>query len=110
MVEMKHKILPGQLDLFEGSDRIAKLPVVKLSSQISRIYTIMSDGIWRTARELEHFTGYKQSSIRAQLRNLRKPMYGSHIVEVRLRGPDLHEYKVFKNFDIRVHFSSVVTT
>lgn len=41
---------------------------------------------WKTLQEIEALTGYPQASISAQLRHLRKPQYGSYIVEKRRRG------------------------
>ncbi len=103
------KILKGQLGLFDGPGSITDLPPVYLSQQMAEIYHIMIDGVWRTGKELSHFTGHNYDSILAQLRNLRKSMYGYHLVEVRLRGSGLHEYKLHKNYEVRVGLSSNVT-
>lgn len=40
----------------------------------------MKDGKARTLKEIEDITGDPQSSISAQLRNLRKASFGSHVV------------------------------
>jgi hypothetical protein len=42
-------------------------------------------GSWLTLRELSQLTQYGEASISAQLRHLRKPKYGSHVVEKRVR-------------------------
>jgi len=41
---------------------------------------------WLTLEELAKLTHYPQASISAQLRHLRKPEYGGHVVEKRPRG------------------------
>jgi hypothetical protein len=42
-------------------------------------------GSWLTLRELSQLTQYGEASISAQLRHLRKPKYGSYVVEKRVR-------------------------
>ena len=41
---------------------------------------------WLTLRELAAITRYGEASISAQLRHLRKPAFGGHVVEKRRRG------------------------
>lgn len=64
----------------------AYLDFDRLCGQLKKIYTLMIDGHWRSLAEIENETGEPQASISAQLRHLRKPHYGSHIVEKRRRG------------------------
>lgn len=42
-------------------------------------------GAWLTLAELTKLTHYPPASISAQLRHLRKPQYGAHVVEKRRR-------------------------
>lgn len=42
-------------------------------------------GSWLTLRELSQLTQYGEASISAQLRHLRKPKFGSYVVEKRVR-------------------------
>jgi hypothetical protein len=42
-------------------------------------------GSWLTLRELSQVTQFGEASISAQLRHLRKPKYGSYVVEKRVR-------------------------
>lgn len=42
-------------------------------------------GSWLTLRELSQLTQYGEASISAQLRHLRKPRFGSYVVEKRVR-------------------------
>ncbi len=85
---------------FSGSDYSAMVDKKRLTGQIKRIYALMVDGGWRTLREIETSTGDPQSSISAQLRNLRKIKFGSHVINKRRRGDrtnGLFEYKLLKN-------------
>lgn len=68
----------------------------RLSRQLIRVKEYMRDGEWRTLRELEDALGYPQASISARLRDLRKPRFGSLMVERRRRGEGrgTYEYRV----------------
>ena len=82
---------------FNGSDYDPALDYKRLSGQIKRIYKLMRDGKWRTLSEIETQTGDHEASISAQLRNLRKPQFGSHVVEKQRRGErtsGLFEYRL----------------
>jgi len=71
----------------------------RLTKQHASIRELMLDGVWRTLREIEAATGYASASVSAQLRHLRKPRFGSYIVEKRHRGaPALghYEYRVLR--------------
>jgi hypothetical protein len=69
----------------------------RLTGQIQRVFALMSDGAWRTLREIAEATGDPEASVSAQLRHLRKPRFGSHTVERRRRGVEssgLWEYRL----------------
>ena len=86
-------------DYFSGSNYVPGLDGKRLTGQIKRIYDLMRDGRWRTLSEIEFITGDPQASISAQLRNLRKPEFGSHKVEKRRRGEPTHglwEYRLIE--------------
>jgi len=53
----------------------------RLSKQHERIRDLMQDGNWRTIEEISDITGYPQASVSAQLRHLRKPRFGSFIID-----------------------------
>jgi len=65
---------------FDGSD-IEPCDNTRLTGQILDIYNLMKDGNKRTLRGISDLTGYGESSISAQLRNLRKDRFGSHQIE-----------------------------
>jgi hypothetical protein len=76
----------------------AELDEERLVDQMGRIRDLMlRDGNWRTLDEIAALTLDPPASISAQLRHLRKPKFGSHIVERRRRGEGragLWEYRV----------------
>lgn len=84
---------------FNGSDYIPLFDDERLTGQIKRVYSIMIDGVWRTLSDIEKLTSDPQASISAQLRNLRKPRFGSHTLNKRNRGErenGLFEYQLLK--------------
>lgn len=69
----------------------------RLRSQLGKVFDCMRDRAWRTLSEIQGRTGQPQASISAQLRHLRKPRFGSYIVEKRNRGDrerGLFEYRL----------------
>jgi hypothetical protein len=72
----------------------------RLGAQALRVWKVVSDGRWRTLREIEGATGDPQASISARLRDYRKPEFGSNKMESRRRGDGkrgLFEYRVTPN-------------
>lgn len=72
----------------------------RLSKQSVAIYKLMADGKWRTLSEIAQLLHYPESSISAQLRHLRKPRHGSHVVNKQCRGErsrGLFEYQLVIN-------------
>jgi hypothetical protein len=51
----------------------------------SLMFSARDAGQWLSLAEIEQETGYPSASISAQLRHLRKPKFGGHIVEKRRR-------------------------
>ena len=73
---------------------------VRLTGQLLRVTKLMIDEEWRTLAEVEYITGDPPASISAQLRHLRKPRFGSHVVEKQSRGERIHglwEYRLIWN-------------
>jgi len=58
----------------------------RLNAQTKRVYSLMSDGNWRTLREISAAVGDPEASVSARLRDLRKPKFGAFIVDRRRRG------------------------
>ena len=73
--------------LFKGADFDIFLDYKRLKSQIDRVFGLMRDGHWRTLQEIKtalenRYPGscFPESSLSAQLRNLRKDAGGRHVV------------------------------
>jgi hypothetical protein len=85
-----------------GPAFVATLDGARLRRQRDDIAGLMLDGAWRTLAEIENIfrargVSYPQASISAQLRHLRKPVFGWYLVEKRRRGrgcTGLWEYRV----------------
>lgn len=71
---------------YNGPDYDPALDDKRLTKQTGRIYDVMIGGLWLTLFEIATLTGDPESSISAQLRHLRKPRFGSYIVNKRRRG------------------------
>lgn len=104
---------PGKpvFDLFHqppahsGSDYEAKHDKTRLTGQLLKIVTCMSDEKWRTLSEIETITLAPGSSISAQLRHLRKEAFGSNQVNKRPRGDrskGLFEYQLILNTNNKI--------
>jgi hypothetical protein len=79
---------------FNGPDYEPDRDHRRLSKQSDRILDLMIDGRWRTVAEIAAATNDPENSIQAQLRHLRKPRFGSYIVEKKRRGDSLYLYHV----------------
>ena len=71
---------------FDGKAYDPALDKERLSKQAGRIYECMLSGQWRTLQEISMITGAPESSVSAQLRNLRKQRFGGKIINKRRRG------------------------
>ncbi len=72
----------------------------RLTGQLLRVWEVMQDGKWRTLDELSRLAAAPAASASAQLRHLRKPRFGSHTVDMRVRGErsnGLWEYRLIVN-------------
>ena len=74
------------MNKFDGSDYEHEHDNVRLSGQIQRVYDAIKDGDWYTLDQINRITGDPHASVSAQLRNLRKERFGSHVVEKRYKG------------------------
>lgn len=79
---------------FDGADYVATRDNARLTGQLLRIWNVVCDQKWRTLRELADLTGDPEASISAQLRHLRKPRFGGHLVErLHVQG-GLYKYRL----------------
>lgn len=78
---------------FNGPD-LSKDDEQRLVGQMKRVYDCMKDGQWRTLKQIAEITSAPEASVSAQLRNLRKPRFGGHVVERQNLGGGLYEYRL----------------
>ena len=53
----------------------------RLAGQQARVVAFMRDGGWHTLAEIAEATGDPEASVSARLRDLRKPRFGSYVIE-----------------------------
>ena len=82
---------------FKGSNYIEQRDHDRLSDQKTKIFNLMEDGIFRTLDQISSQIKEPPASISAQLRHLRKPSFGSHIVNKKYRGDGLFSYQLIVN-------------
>ena len=85
-IQKQNDFFDGNSLRFDGPNYDPKHDKARLTGQIYRIFELMSDGQWRTLSEIEAETGDPAASVSAQLRHLRKPRFGAHLVDKRRRG------------------------
>ena len=80
--------------MFNGADYIPGRDDARLSGQIERVFNVMKDGRQRTLRQIADATGDPEASVSAQLRHLRKPRFGSHVVNKEFISDGLYKYRL----------------
>lgn len=89
----------AQRDLnFDGVTIDPKLDRERLMGQLAHVLALMSDGKWRTLKEIAG-EKYSEAGVSARLRDLRKTAFGAYTVDRRRRGEGrsgLFEYRVTK--------------
>lgn len=82
---------------FDGLSFVREHDSARLTGQLLRVFTLMSDGRWRTLREIADRVGGSEAGISARLRDCRKSRFGCHNVQRRRRGDPklgLYEYRI----------------
>lgn len=79
---------------FNGADYVPDRDDARLIPQHERIKALMVDGHWRTLAAIAAATHTPEASVSAQLRHLRKPRFGSHIIEREHIGGGLYQYRM----------------
>ena len=82
---------------FDGDDYNDKRDRKRLTGQIERVFKAMKSGRWMTLDDIVAMTGDPHASVSAQLRHLRKPKFGSHVVLKGHKGNGLYEYRLIVN-------------
>jgi hypothetical protein len=88
--------------MFHGADYQEDRDFVRLARQATRVWDVMIDGEWHTLRGISVATGDPEASVSAQLRNFRKPSWGSHTVHRAYKGDGLYIYKLRPNPNVLV--------
>lgn len=67
----------------------------RLSGQLLAVYRAMLDGNWHTLEELAAIANGSTQSVSARLRDLRKPLGGSHTIErQKVSNSGLYRYRM----------------
>ena len=95
---------PGDFDArFDGDDYDDRRDRARLVGQIKRVFDCVKDGQWRTVQQIAEATGDPETSVSAQLRNLRKDRFGGHNVEKRHEGNGLYLYRITPKAGLSIH-------
>lgn len=65
----------------DGATYVHQRDGQRLHHQHNRVLTFMRDGRWHSLAEIAEGTGDPEASVSARLRDLRKPRFGSHVIE-----------------------------
>ena len=79
---------------FDGETYDPELDRKRLTGQLLRVYTLMSDGAWRTLAQIAKEAQGSESSVSARLRDLRKARFGQYRIDKRRVTGGLWEYKM----------------
>ena len=81
---------------FDGDDFVQARDGKRLVSQMQAIFDHMRDEKWRSVPEIAKHLGYPEASVSAQLRNLRKPRLGGHLVNRKYEGSGLYLFQLIE--------------
>ena len=74
----------------------------RLHRQLGKVWDVMKNGAWFTLREIADQIGAPEASVSARLRDLRKPKFGSNIVEREYIGQGLYRYRLVSGNAVKV--------
>lgn len=78
----------------DGSTYVHQRDGQRLASQHHRVLAILRDGREHTLSELHALTGDPEASVSARIRDLRKPRFGSYLIERTYVRRGLHTYRL----------------
>ncbi len=80
---------------FDGTTYQPQRDHKRLSGQLAQVYSVMANHyLWYSLKELTTICGGSEAGISARIRDLRKPKFGSHIVQKRCNPNGLWEYRL----------------
>ncbi len=86
--------LPPPEEAFGGETYNPLRDYKRLTGQLQRVFSVMSDGKWRTLAEIAALADGTEAAVSARLRDFRKRPYGSHTVERQHIGNGLYQYRL----------------
>jgi hypothetical protein len=86
------------MDCFDGLG-LTNEDQIRLCGELEEVRDLMSDGAYRTVREIHGALEgrWSETGISARLRDLRKKCFGGHVVTKRRRSGGLWEYGVMRD-------------
>lgn len=84
----------ASLTPFNGSDYDHNRDAPRLTEQIQRVFTVLSDRNWHALSHIAMLTGDPEASISAQIRHLRKARFGGWEIEKKHMGNGLYLYRL----------------
>lgn len=85
---------------FNGADYNSEEDYNRLTGQMQRVFAVMIDRQWRDLQTIAEKCGDPETSVSAQMRNLRKDRFGGHTVlkkRVGKPGSGHYEYQLHRN-------------
>lgn len=84
--------------MFDGSTYSSDLDKKRLAGQLERVHALMSDGGWRTLRDIAAVVGSSEAGVSARLRDFRKKRFAALFrvaaMESRRVSGGLWEYRI----------------
>lgn len=84
----------ASLTPFNGSNYDHTRDAPRLTEQIQRVFTVLSDRNWHALSHIAMLTGDPEASISAQIRHLRKARFGGWEIEKKHMGNGLYLYRL----------------
>lgn len=81
---------------FNGSDYNHERDGVRLAGQALKVFNYMKDSKWRSIRDIATEINEPETSVSAQLRNLRKQSFGGHTVDKIHVGDGFWRYRLIE--------------
>lgn len=79
---------------FGGATFQEKRDGARLRGQLRAVFSLMSDGQWRTIEQIAQRVSGSDAGVSARLRDLRKKRYGGHTVERKYVSNGVWMYRV----------------
>jgi hypothetical protein len=90
----KAPTIPPAAHAYNGPEYQPSRDYARLAGQTLAVYNAVKDGQWRTLDQIATMADAPVASVSAQLRHLRKPKFGSHVIERRHVANGLFEYRM----------------